>query len=120
MTLTPNQLHILQHAHGLDQYGQGRDYRNHYCDRAGSPDYPDLLELVTAGLMINHGSISLSGGDSVFTVTSEGRKAIREQSPKPPKISRSRARYLQWLKEDCSHTFGEWLKLQKHRKESTI
>ena len=29
--LTPRQLAILQHALGLDQYGHGTFYRNHYC-----------------------------------------------------------------------------------------
>ena len=29
--MTLNQLHILQHSLGRDQYGHGTDYRNHYC-----------------------------------------------------------------------------------------
>lgn len=32
-------MHILQHALGLDQYGRGREYRNHFCTGPGSVDF---------------------------------------------------------------------------------
>lgn len=31
VSLTSEQLHVLQHALGLDKYGQGEMYRNHFC-----------------------------------------------------------------------------------------
>ncbi len=34
--MTPRQLEILQHALGVDKYGQGDMYRNHFC--AGGDD----------------------------------------------------------------------------------
>ena len=36
--MTKRQLEILQHSLGVDQYGRGPQFRNHYC--AGSDDEP--------------------------------------------------------------------------------
>lgn len=110
--MNPKQLHILQHSLGLDDYGRGRAYRNHFATGTESDDYADCLALVEAGLMQGHGRQGIGGGMFGFTVTDAGKAAIREHSPKPPKVSRSRARYLQFLDADCDCTFGEWLKNQ--------
>jgi len=102
-------LHILQHSRGLDQYGRGTWYRNHFC--ADGKDLVECQALAAAGLMVCHRPSELSGGDPVFSVTPAGDAYIREHSPKPPKVSRGRARYRQWLKiADAVGPFGEWLK----------
>ena len=102
-------LHILQHSRGLDQYGRGTWYRNHFC--AGGKDLVDCQALEAAGLMKLHRPSEVTAGYPTFSVTPAGDAYIREHSPKPPKVSRGRARYLQWLKiADAVGPFGEWLK----------
>ena len=49
--MTPEQLHILQHSLGLDEYGRGTMYRNHFVTGEGSLDHPHCVALVEAGLM---------------------------------------------------------------------
>lgn len=119
--LSPKQLHILQHALGLDQYGRGSFYRNHFVTGEGSKDHADCMALVALGFMTTRRGSSLSGGDDVFRVTDEGRAAIIANSPAPPKISRARQRYLDWLKADCSMSFIDWLKWKsRQRTEARI
>ena len=108
-------LDILQHALGRDEYGRrepGRtdDYRNHYC--AGDDDLSVCREAAALGLMTEHAPRTISGGDPIFVVTPAGRAHIAEHSPAPPKVSRSKARYLRWLGGygDLGVSFGEWLK----------
>jgi hypothetical protein len=98
-------LEILQHSLGVDQYGRGRMYRNHYC---GGAEQCRLL--VDLGYMIEHTPSELTGGSPLFTVTSAGRRAMLEACPKPPKLTRSQIRYRDFLREDCGESFGEWLK----------
>lgn len=90
-------LHILQHSLGLDEYGRGRQYRNHYVTGPGSTDWDACRALVDAGLMKEFPASQLSGGDPIFTVTEAGIAFVAKNSPKPPKVSRSRARYLRFL-----------------------
>jgi len=104
--MTPEQLHILQHSLGLDQYSQGSMYRNRYvCD----PN-PEICALVNLGWMGDNGSIEMFGGMHCYYVTDEGKAAMFAATPKPPKISRSRERYLRFLRADSGMNFGEWLK----------
>lgn len=88
-------LHILQHSLGVDEYGQGNQYRNHYC--AGGADIELCRELVICGYMNEHAS-KIPIGDSVFfTVTDSGKLAMSELSPAPPKLTRSQKRYQRYL-----------------------
>lgn len=109
MKPTPEQLHILQHSLGLDQYGKGNAYRNHFVTGPGTDDYPHCQELVTAGYMLEHPRSTLSGGDPVFTVTDAGKNAVTAYSPKPPRLTRSKQRYQQWLDADAPVPFRQWL-----------
>jgi hypothetical protein len=112
--VTPEQLHILQHALGLDQYGQGTMYRNHYVggERECRP-------LVAMGYMIERPASELTGGAPLFHVTEAGKTAVREQSPKPPKLTRSQKRYREYLKvADLFDGFGQWLKYEKARRQA--
>jgi hypothetical protein len=107
-------LHILQHSLGVDKHGQGRQYRNHFVTGEGSIDYPDCQALVRAGLMVRQKGGRLTGGDDAFFVTDEGRRYVAENSPQPPKLTKSQQRYRDWLKvADCTNeTFIEFCRRQ--------
>lgn len=108
--MTPQQLHILQHSLGLDRYGRGNAYRNHFCTGKGSTDHPDCMALVELGFMIRHADKPLHGGDDLFTVTVLGRAAVAAHSPAPPRLSPGQQRYRDWLAADSTMTFMEWLR----------
>lgn len=116
--MTPKQLHILQHALGCDQYGRGNHYRNYYVTGPGSDNFTDCRELVESGLMQDRGANSIAGGDNVFQVTQAGKEAIIRESQPVPQVSRSRARYHEWLSADCGMRFGEWLKMKQRNKNA--
>jgi len=106
--LTPELLHILQHSLGLDQYGEGEQYRNHFC--AGGKDIEKCRALVGMGYMVESDPSELPGRWPFFHVTQEGEEAVAIQSPKPPKLSRSKRRYTLYLDGDFSESYGEWIK----------
>lgn len=108
--LTKDQLHILQHSLGVDQYGRGQMFRNHYVGEDKT-----CRELVAMGLMTVHPASELTGGDPWFRVTHDGMVAMRQESPDPPKLSRSQKRYREFLNADCGYSFGEWLKSNPRR-----
>lgn len=108
--MTPKQLHILQHALGVDQYGLGEQYRNNYVGGA-----EECRPLVVMGYMTEHKASEITGGDPLFTVTDAGKKAVKNESPKPPKITRSQQRMMDYRDfadaYDCS--FKDFLKIEK-------
>ena len=115
--MTARQLEILQHALGVDQYGRGNMYRNHFVTGQGSDDYPTCTELVSMGLMFNHGKHSLAGGDDCFSVTDKGKVAMKMNSPAPPKLSPAKLRYQRYLRvADCFASFKDFLKYDSQRK----
>lgn len=108
--MTDRQLEILQHALGVNRYGQiprGHDgyYRNYFC--AGGRDEVDCLELVSLGFMETFEQAMLPYYNC--TVTEAGKQAMRDASPKPPKLSRSQRRYREFLAADSGESFMEWL-----------
>lgn len=105
--IEPRLLHVLQHALGLDQYGQGRTYRNFFC--AGEADEVLCEQLVVMGYMRRHRTTELYPYAN-FSVTDEGRKAVRDHSPAQPKLTRSQRRYRRFLDADSDLSFIEWLK----------
>jgi len=104
------QLHILQHALGVDQYGLGEQYRNHYVGGVN-----ECRPLVALGYMEACKPRAISGGDPWFYVTKEGKEAVKNDSPKPPKITRSQQRMMDYRDfadaYDC--TFKDFLHIQK-------
>ncbi|KQV43258.1 MULTISPECIES: hypothetical protein [unclassified Rhizobium] len=115
------QLHILQHSLGLDEYGRGTFYRNHFVTGEGSKDHADCMALVDAGYMSVRLDHPLSGGDDVFRVTDAGKAAVAEHSPAPPKLTRSQRTYQDWLNYDSDMSFIEYAKWKsRQRKESRI
>ncbi|MDR3444726.1 hypothetical protein [Dyella sp.] len=105
-------LHILQHSLGVNQYGQGAQYRNHFVTGEGSKDHRACMELVAQGLMTKRSGSQLSGGDDVFFVTPAGIDHVALKSPAPPpepKLTRSQKRYRDWIRADTGLSFAEWL-----------
>jgi hypothetical protein len=104
--MTVRQLEILQHSLGVDQYGQGQMYRNHFC--AGGGDEHTCRELVEMGYMATFTRSYLPYYNC--TVTEAGKAAMMAESPKPPKLTRSQKRYREFLDADTGRSFIEWLK----------
>lgn len=120
--MTTEQLHVLQHALGCDKFGLNDHpqsapgpehypyYRNHYCGGA-----EECRPLVAVGFMTEHKASEITGGDPMFTVTKAGIAAMKEASPKPPKITRSQQRMADYRDFadafDC--TFKDFLKIER-------
>ena len=103
-------LSVLQHALGVDEYGRGRQYRNHFVCGEGHHSYDACLDATDHGLMVRRESGMFGANGSCFLVTDAGREWMAENSPSPPKLSRSQQRYQSYLDADCGVSFGEWLK----------
>ena len=111
MTERKQSLHILQHALGLDDYGQGEWYRNRYVSGPECDGFDLCMAHVEAGRMKRHGPREMYGGSYCFAVTEEGKQYVREKSPAPPpKLTIGKRRYQKFLDEDSGLTFREWLK----------
>ena len=93
MTLTQNQLHILQHSLGLDSHGQPPEhrrscadddfpgcYRNYFNAADGHHDWNDLLALVSLGYMMQRPTHECSGSH-YFHVLQPGYDAVKTESP---------------------------------------
>lgn len=113
--MTQEQLHILQHSLGVDKYGRGEMYRNHFC--AGGSDETICRELVALGYMETWPGADENGRVAHYpyyncSVTEAGKAAMLAEGPKPPKLTRSQQRYRQWLDgaADAGWSFGDWLK----------
>lgn len=102
--MTTEQLHILQHSLGVDQYGQGNPYRNHYVGGE-----MDCRPLVALGYMAEYPASELTGGHPLFRVTPAGKRAMSAESPAPPKLTRSQRQYREFLDADSGLSFMEWL-----------
>jgi hypothetical protein len=127
MTLSLTQLHILQHSLGLDSHGQppehyrgGHDddfpgcYRNNFYAAPGHSDWPDLLALADLGYMKQGGS-RVEQGSCYFSVLEPGYAAVKDQSPPPPKLTRGKRRWQQYVNwKDAWHgSFPEFLAWMK-------
>lgn len=111
---------IVQHALGLDQYGRGTMFRNHFIAGPRHHERDKLEMLVSAGIMQKREGLSpaLLGGESeeCFFVTPSGIEWVKANSPKPPKLTRAQKRYLQWLEvRDCFDSFRDFLRYESHR-----
>lgn len=105
--LFPDQLAILQHAYGADQYGRGGGHRRVFC--AGGNDVIVCAELVTMGLMRSFGSPHLPYFNCI--ITDAGVEAMRQASPAAPKRTRAQLRYRRFLswRDAFGGTFREFL-----------
>lgn len=110
-TLFPDQLAILQHAYGADQYGRGGGHRRVFC--AGGDDVLTCAELVTMGLMRSFRSPHLPYYNCL--ITDAGVEAMRQASPAAPKKTRAQLRYERFLSWSDAYdgTFREFLAYEK-------
>lgn len=111
-SLTPSQLEILQHSLGVDKYGRGSMYRNHFC--ASGDDEDVCRSLVALGLMQQHATTEMFPYFNC-SVTELGKTVVRECSLKLPPRTRSGKRYDEWLDADCGMKFAEWIKAKYGR-----
>lgn len=109
-----SELHILQHSLGVDQFGQGEQYRNHFCTGPGSEDHGPCMALVDKGLMTRRIAPAGFGGMDFFFVTDAGRAFVSEHSPAPPKLTAGQKRYQRWLDMDSDMSFGDFLRRERH------
>jgi hypothetical protein len=108
--LTKDELGIMQHAIGADRFGRGGG-RNFFATSREGSDGRVCEALVVAGLMrVIEQPSAITGGSHVYAVTDEGRRRVAEESPKPPKLTRSQVRYREFLRCDIGVSFGEFLK----------
>jgi hypothetical protein len=116
--LSPKLLHILQHSLGVDQYGRGNQYRNYFATGPGCDNFGQCNELVSLGFMEDHGPLQVAGGLHYFAVTPNGIDVVAFQSPLPPKVSRGRQRYLDYLEiADCFTSFLHYLQYTAWKKK---
>jgi hypothetical protein len=121
--LSKHQLQILQHSLGCDEFGRSRTDRNHFMTHVDSKDGPTCLELVSLGLMSNTKPVEWCGGMNLFCVTAEGKEQMRLQSPEPPpqeKLTRSKQRYLDYIRADSGLSFREWLGIKNVRRRKVL
>ena len=98
------QMQILQHSLGLNEYGQGSQYRNHFV--AGGKDIELCLALISEGFMVQRADNGLCGDSPWFSVTLKGIDHVALNSESPPKKTRRRMRYLRFLEfGDCFDSF---------------
>ena len=132
--LTAEHLHILQHALGLDSYGQPPEdyrgchddefplcYRNRFVTDPASPDGQACEALITLGLMAKPSrQPSFIGGMTNYFVTQAGYDAVKLHSPRPPRLSRSKQRYRDYLNvADCFADFRSYLLYLTRAKHQT-
>ena len=65
------------------------------------------------GVRKNH---PLAGGDDGFWVTEAGKLAVLENSPAPPKLTRSQQTYRDWLRYDSDMPFIEYAKMKSRQR----
>ncbi len=123
-TLALIQLNILRHSIGYDDAGNDRfpgarsddERRNRFVTDATGKDGLICRVLVDMGFMVDHGPQSLAGGMNYFTVTDLGKAVVLLHKPVPRKLTRSQARYQEYLQADSGMTFIEFIKACAHHK----
>lgn len=113
-------IQVLQHSLGVDQYGQGEQYRNHFATGPDGKDWDICQELVFDGFMQRHAPREIFGGYYCFVVTRVGIHFMVSNSPVPPKLSRSQRRYREYLEQgDTYENFGSFLKHRQYLKKQS-
>jgi len=127
--VNPSQLEILQHSLGCDRFGKSNTplsdegdgcfghYRNRYVTDPKSTCGIAISELVSLGLMRDHGPQAMAAGMHYYSVTQAGLLAMWENSPKPPKLTRSQKRFARYCEvADCFSSFRDFLKYEQAKK----
>ncbi len=105
--MKPEHLQIIQHSLGVNEFGLGEQFRNHYC--AGGDDVAACREMVALGFMAERESVSWVPYPT-FCVTNRGKAAMVDASPEPPALTRAERRYRAFLRSPIDISFGDWLK----------
>ena len=111
--LSARQLEVMQHALGLDQHGQPPEgyrgcsdddfpgcYRNRYVTHSDSPDGMECEAMVALGLMAKPRQPGFIGDMTNYFVTRSGYEAVKKCSPLPPKLSKAKQRWRDYLATD--------------------
>lgn len=127
--MNAEQLHIVQHSLGCDEFGRSTTpmryendgcfgyYRNRFVTDPKSEDGQQCEELRRLGFMHSHGEQALAGGMTCYSVTLEGVSAMVQHSPKPPKLTRSQQRFARYRAcADCFENFRAFLRYEAHEK----
>ena len=115
--MADNILSILQHALGVDSFGRGEMYRNHFVAGPGHSDFDTCMKATHDGLLAHRENEHVVGGH-IFTVTLSGKQYVRECSPRPDRKQRAKDRYSRFLdlREVCPDlTFRDFLRKEKER-----
>jgi len=112
MPLTKDQLAILQHTLGADQYGHVRHERNYFGTNKNFHDGIICESLLALGYMTSQeGDQAIFPVETFYFATKSGKQAMQDESPKPPKKTKGQRRYEEWLRGASDFvSFGEWLK----------
>ena len=90
--------HLLHHSLGISRPDVCKPYRNYFSASEGHSDIEGLRVLCGAGLMKEIPAPSFAGEDCIqFVVTDKGKEAALKTQPRPPKLTRSQARYQRFL-----------------------
>lgn len=117
-SISEEQIALLCHALGIDEH-QREPYRNHFLANLGHPDNNDLIALVHAGHMIACVAPAMWGSGIVYVVTDAGRQIAINSLPEPKKLSRSKAKYQDFLDSDgcCGDDFASFLGIRPPERE---
>ena len=111
--VTEAQLNILWHTLGL-RPDRREPFRNHFLADAGHHDSATLEALRESGLMTSRPAPAMWGEGTVYVVTDRGEGLALRKLPMPPK----RTKYDQYLREESTLDFHEWLGIEKPRVDS--
>lgn len=98
-SISEEQTALLCHALGIDERRR-EPYRNHFLADFGHLDNNDLIALVRAGHMTACVAPAMWGSGIVYVVTDAGRQIAINSLPEPKKLSRSKAKYQDFLDSD--------------------
>ncbi len=113
---------ILCHMRGLDEWTD-KAYRDNYVTGPGCDGFDKLKQLEREGFVYQSRRPGFIPSDSVvFRCTDLGKaRAQSAHNRAKPKLTRSQKRYRDYLAEDSSETFGEWLmreeRLRKRKRD---
>lgn len=117
MKLTPEQIDIIRHTLGCDQFGNG-EYRNYFAAGQTGKDHQTFEEFVGLGIAVKNPRFpsEISGGSDVYHITGWGKDLFLSQCPKPLRKTRAQLKYEKWIEEDSGRTFAEFLGIKRKQK----
>lgn len=107
------QLAILQHSLGLNEFGEGSFFRNHFVVGPYGSDRENIKCLVNQSFMEKSPVLgALIGEDSeCFHVTALGIDFVKKKSPTRARKTKSQQRGARWREYgDCFDSFRDFLK----------